>query len=375
MYKLKSKQLTVDSRQKNDVPTLDSMLPTANCKLPTDSKGSILIVALWLLTIFVMLVLSLGYRSHLEAKIAARSKETLIAGTLFHSGVNLAKYYIMSDTNPSVDSMYDEWYNSISFSEDVWSSKNLTITIADCESKININTASSKQLRYLFEAIDAENTHFFSNPEDLAGDILAWRGGVSSKGLEVQNAEYKGGPFSSIFELMLLEEFDKRDFAVLEKYITIYGDGNTVLINPNTASMPVLNAVIMGLAGDEQRKKTLYAKIVDFREAHKPIENAHNDQEPAENEEKPYFTEGDLSPYNLLRRLDISSDVLSVSIALQFVKHCTLDSKIFDISLSVQPARNSFERNAFITLGPARVENAGIIQEKGYSIFAWHEPE
>lgn len=341
-------------------------------------RGSILIVALWLMTIFVMLVLSLGYRSNLEAKISLRAKEKRINDVLLQSAVNLAQYYLMSDRNPSVDSRHDEWYNSISFSEDVWPLENLSLAIVDAESKVNINTASAKQLRLLFEAIDELDTAMYSDIEDLVTDILAWRGDATVQDKDVPNAEYKGGPFQSLYELLLLEDFDARDMPLLETYCTIYGSSeDAVMINPNTASPPVLRAVIFSLAGDERTKERLFERIDTFHKANAPRsdQNAATAETTGEDGVLPYFTQSDMSPYDLLNKLGIASDVLSVSITLQFLKSCTVDSKIFEVDIAARSATEAPLKRARVILGPTKVTGAGIVREQGLQVFSWHEAQ
>jgi type II secretory pathway component PulK len=340
------------------------------------ARGSVLIVALWMMTIFVMLVLSLGYRSNLEAKISLRAKEKRVNDVLLHSAVNLALYSIMSDSNPSVDSTHDQWYNSISFSEDVWPEANLSVSIVDSESKVNINTASAKQLRALFEAIHELDNRMHSDSEDLVTDILTWRGDATVQDRDVPHAEYKGGPFQSLYELLLLDEFDARDLPIMQRYCTIYGsEENSIMMNPNTASAPVLKAVIASLAGDSRAKDRLFEKIVAFRRTNEPRDNARvSDEATIDAATLPYFTQSDLSPYDLLNKLGISSDVLSVSLALQFIKFCTVDSKIFEIDIAARSADAAPVKRARAIIGPKRDTGSGIVREQGLQIFSWYEP-
>ena len=48
-----------------------------------------------------------------------------------------------------------------------------------------------------------------------------------------------------------------------------------------------------------------------------------------------YFFKEDLTPYKLLEKIDISSDVKSVSLCIQFLRHVTVDSKIFNVNSEI----------------------------------------
>jgi len=93
----------------------------------SNQTGSVLVVALWILAIFVMLVLSLGFRSNVEAKFSLRHQEYFAARHTLYSAMNLAHYYIQNDDDPSVDSPQDEWYNQITISEDIWPQQNIVL--------------------------------------------------------------------------------------------------------------------------------------------------------------------------------------------------------------------------------------------------------
>lgn len=344
----------------------------AQSEMPAScERGSILIASLWLLMIFVLLVVSLGYRNGLESKVALREKEYFLSEQLLQSGINLFQYILERDKEPTVDSKHDEWYNPNSILSDLWESANISLEVQDAESKMNINAASDKQLELLFEAIEESGIPLYSDSEDLVLQIIEWRGGETAKKEKRSFGEVKGSRFVSLYELFFLEDFDARDFDTLRDYLTVYGNEKLVSINPNTVLLPVLKGVVFSLAGDERTKKKLYEALVDFRQAHDSTEVSDTDD--LKTDEALYFRDDELSPYQLLETLSISSDVLSVSLALQFVRQCTLDSRYFELTISVVPGSEAFERTAEIMIGPRLVSEGGVTSENGYMVYAWHE--
>ena len=333
-------------------------------------SGSILIVSLWILTIFVVLVLSLGYRSNIEAKLSLREQEYFQAEQLLFSGVNFAYYYIVSDEDTSVDSKFDTWYNHIEFSDDVWESNDLSINIFDEESKININQANDKTLRYLFEYIDEEIHELNAPVEDIVEAILLWRGEEALKDKHKGASDVKSEPFDSIYELLLVKDINYYDFTIIKDYLTVCSnDKNFLKINPNTASEAALYAVIFSLAGDERHKKDIFEKLVAFRTSAEKLLGSEIEEE----EELPYFTSNDLSPYNFLNRIGVSSDVLSVSLALQFIRHLTVDSKNFYVTVTAFSDDNLPLRSVRAVLVPSESKTGSLDKENELKIFSWFE--
>lgn len=341
-------------------------------------SGSILIVSLWILTIFVLLVLSLGYRSNLEATLSVREKEYFDAEQILFSGINVARYYINADEEPSVDSTYDTWYNQIKIAEDVWPSGSLSIRIVDEESKISINQAKERELTSLFLYIEEEIGAIEVSTEDLVSSILYWRGDSSIKGKSSLGYDYKKEPFESLEELLLLPDITEADFVLIKDYLTVYTDsGNTgiLTINLNTASLPVLKSVIISLSGDEQRKKELFKHIVEFRLKAGEYNEANNegDGQKSEEREQYYFTDKDLTAHNFLACLGMSSDVINISLVIQLLQHCTIDSKYFSVTIDVTIKNRPRFRTVEVMLGPARGGVGGSESEGMLDVFSWRE--
>ena len=332
--------------------------------------GSVLIVSLWILTIFVMLVVSLGYRSHIEAQLCLREQEYFKAEQLLFSGMNLAHYYINADDDTSVDSIFDTWYNQIEFSDDIWESKDLSISIHDEESKININQVQKKALTHLFEYIDEEIKELHAPVEDLVDAILVWRGEESLKDKNIEAYDVKSEPFDSLYELLLIKDIPYADFFVIKDYLTVYAnDENILKINLNTASTAAMYAVIMSLTGDERHKKDIFEKLATFKaNAEKLI-----GEEIDDDKELPYFTANDLSPYNFLERIGVSSDVISVSLAIQLMRYFTVDSKTFSVAATVFRDDHSLMRTAHAVLGRKRGVSESNNQKNELTILSWNE--
>lgn len=72
-----------------------------------NKKGSILIIALWILAILVVFALGLGQRTALNLRIAAHQKDKLKATFLARSGVQKAIYLLEKDAHNTIARGYD----------------------------------------------------------------------------------------------------------------------------------------------------------------------------------------------------------------------------------------------------------------------------
>ena len=206
--------------------------------------------------------------------------------------------------------------------------------------------------------------------EDLVDAILVWRGEESLKDKNIEAYDVKSEPFDSLYELLLVKDIPYADFFVIKDYLTVYAhDENILKINPNTASTAALYAVIMSLTGDERHKKDIFEKLVAFRADAEELVGEEIDEE----EELPYFTANDLSPYNILERIGVSSDVISVSLAIQLMRYFTVDSKTFSVVATVFRDDHSLVRTAHAVLGRKRGVSESNNQKNELTILSWNE--
>ncbi|NOZ68963.1 MAG: general secretion pathway protein GspK [Deferribacteres bacterium] len=138
-------------------------------------------------------------------------------------------------------------------------------TIIDEEGKLNINTASKKQLRHVFRYTGVEGTEL----DTIVDSIIDWRDTNNLHMLNGAEEDYyqslerpyscKDGPFDSIEELLLVKGMtpeifhgsaragdsgtgeEKKNYSGVARYLTVNGSGR---ININTAPAVVLEAVL-----------------------------------------------------------------------------------------------------------------------------------
>ena len=301
-------------------------------------KGSILLTALWLLILLSFLAVSVGLRTRLEARmmsiqrVSDEQKETL------QSAVQIARFLIESDGDSDEDSPQDPWYGSHDLSN--WlENQSYELWIADEESKINVNRAPALVLKNLFQTLEKNGIVFDNNPEELAASIARWRGENPLFG-SPSTFHQKGQPFESMEELMLAEKVTEHDFDCISPFLTVYGKQGeqNLRVNLNTASVQVIEAIILSLSGDEFSKKEICAAFSDFRQ--KQIEGS-----------AAYWKLKDLATDRILSRLNLSSTVLMVSLVNQLLQFVGMDSNYFTVRVQKNEGRyRPFAANA--VLGP-----------------------
>lgn len=329
------------------------------------NKGSVLVFALWCLVLFAMLAASLSMRAQMRTEIMRMEKDTVHQEVAFLSGISAARYAILSDDSPAIDSKYDKWFGDIELEDDLYSSENLSLSITDESSKLNINKASKDQLKILIEAICDQQRDVHIDADDLSEKIIKWRSIDSEKYSDIDEVEADDPSFDSLYELYLADdELERETFDVLRQYLSVYDAGEPLLqINPNTASYPVLRAVLMSLAGSESAREDFLGAIVRFRE------KEFSDMDTGE---LPYFIKDDLVVESLLRKLDLNGDVMNVSIAVQFLRFLTLDSSVFSVKMHF--LRNSGSMSHVdMVLGPAVNKVKRIGADQNLSVLEWSE--
>lgn len=258
-----------------------------------NSRGTILVITLWVLTLLSAIALSITYRMRIELKLAGSELNRNKAFFIAKAGVIQAIDVLNQDTI-EYDALSEEWSNykaelygvnlfkdisvgegrfnvSYVYEKDIFTgTQNIFYGMQDEESKININKATQDMLEYLPGLTP-----------DIATSIRAWRGDteVTQDVLFKEDAYYKGlpkpykskgKPFECLEELALVrgitqdmlygKDIDGNGIIDvneqgLTRYITVYGEDG--LVNINTAGVTVLRAI--GFTED------LSYKIIRFR--------------------------------------------------------------------------------------------------------------
>ncbi len=238
-----------------------------NKHLPGETKGSVLIIALWALFLLTTFALHLGViirqKITLATRLDARDKLFFIA----EAGVKAAVAEVRKeDELADADCLYESWGNSpVHFREIPVDKGYFTVSyqyreegalkerygMMDEETKININTADADTLLRLLQktaGLDADEAM------QTAYAIVDWRDSDSfyqHPQYGAEDADYEDLPnpyeakdsdFEVIDELLLVKGIHKDIFEKLHNFVTVYGGGQ---ININTVPADVLD--VLGL--------------------------------------------------------------------------------------------------------------------------------
>lgn len=272
------------------------------------NQGTILIFALWTLTLLVVFAVYIGIgvrqRMIFVGRLESRSKLYYSAASGIRKGImvlNQARSVpgaiFLPQTKASFMNNEEDFSNielngahvevAYQFFDKSLNQNKKRYGMIDEASKININFASLRTLIRLFQVIldwDMERA------SKLALAIIDWRtsgessleGFFSDEYYENLKHSYtpKNASFEVLDEILLVEGMTAEGFDKLRNFMTIYGDGR---VNINTAPFEVLRA--MGF--DE----ALSAKIIEKRAGGDGIEGTADD----------YFFESDAGLVVVLR--------------------------------------------------------------------------
>jgi len=167
-------------------------------------KGLVLVGVLWLKVILVAMVAVLSRSSRLDLKVRAMGIEELRCRWACRAGIEKAVAILNEDTRES-DSYADLWSeNYEDFNDIPLEGCRFTVQVIDEASKLNINTATKKQLMQLPEMV-----------EEIADAIIDWRdkndtvSGLGAEGGYYETLPYgykiRNGRFRTIRELLLVK--------------------------------------------------------------------------------------------------------------------------------------------------------------------------
>lgn len=232
--------------------------------------GIALILVLWVMVMLTAIVGEFAYSMRTELNITRNFKEEEEAYQLALAGIEHAKMEILSVKESAYPYPYFNKNGILVFTqgegeenperEASFKNGRFSYTIIDEDGKLNINTASMEQLRYLITnfGIDIDITE----ADTIVDSILDWRDTDNLHRLNGAEEDYyqslqrpyscKDGPFEIIEELLLVKGMTpeiflgSKDETGEQKYngITQYLSAkNSTKININTAQRTVLEAV------------------------------------------------------------------------------------------------------------------------------------
>ena len=169
-----------------------------------DRRGLVLIAVLWTVTLLGLITAIMGRTTRLESKVSDARKQQLQCKWACRAGVETAAAVLNDDLKDS-DGLTDLWSDSIEDFNDVELGQcSFNVSVVDEAGKLNINTATKKQLLELPEMTD-----------EIAEAILDWRDkddmprayGAEAGYYENVPFRYKirNGEFQTIRELMLVK--------------------------------------------------------------------------------------------------------------------------------------------------------------------------
>lgn len=237
-----------------------------------DNRGGVaLILVIWVMVILVAIVGEFSYSMRTEINIVKNFKEEEEAYQLALAGIEAAKAEILTSAEPA--GMYADENGILVFNaeeeeperKDNLGKGTFEYTIIDEDGKLNINSASKKQLKYVFRDSGVDGTDL----DTIVDSIIDWRDSNNLHMLNGAEEDYyqslerpyscKDGPFDFIEELLLVKgmtpeifygsakvrhgerDDDETVYNGTAKYLTANGSN---MININTAPVVVLEAVL-----------------------------------------------------------------------------------------------------------------------------------
>jgi general secretion pathway protein K len=250
-------------------------------KFNGNQRSSILIIALWSVSLLTTLAVILGFEVRQQLVLVKRLEERESSRLVAEAGIIKASAILLPDPEEKFQSLNQKWSNnpesfkdvvlgnarfSLSFETD---SGQIRFGLVDEESKVNINKANSRVISRLLNLVGLEEVE----AQGLAESIVDWRdedsalsgpGGAEDSYYRMLPLSYeaKDAEFETIDELLLIKGVSENNFPKIRKYITIYGNGQ---INVNTAGKLVLMA--LGLSENAAERIISYRKGKDALEA------------------------------------------------------------------------------------------------------------
>jgi general secretion pathway protein K len=250
-------------------------------KFNRNQRSSILIIALWSVSLLTTLAVILGFEVRQQLVLVKRLEERDSSRLIAEAGIIKAAAFLRGASEEKFQALNQKWSNnpesfkdvvlgngrfSLSFEPD---SGQIRFGLVDEESKVNINKASNRVMARLFNQLGLEELE----AQDLSDSIVDWRdadsalsgpGGAEDSYYRMLPVSYeaKDAQFQTIDELLLVKGVSENNFPKIRKYITIYGNGQ---VNVNTAGKFVLMA--LGLSENAAERIILFRKGKDALEA------------------------------------------------------------------------------------------------------------
>lgn len=268
-----------------------------------NNSGSILLVVLWIVIILSVLAFSLGRKTSIDLSLVNYNLAKQKAKYLAYSGLIYALNQMKQDKSDegNFDTLYEcgftlkkgttveETFKQVNFSGGVFdigfaADEDETVRIygfSDEERRLNLNALNENNFK-IFSQLLMSLDYSQTVSDQIAINIVDWQdedhmmlGSTADEETQyLENSlsyKVKNRDFESMEELLLVYGMTPEIFNRIRKFITIYPkDAQTLTINMQTASLPVLQAVARSFAGADTNSYTgdadgLATDLISFR--------------------------------------------------------------------------------------------------------------
>ncbi|HSG30222.1 MAG TPA: type II secretion system minor pseudopilin GspK [Thermodesulfobacteriota bacterium] len=305
-------------------------------------SGVVLIVVLIAIAILTTVVVDLVYFTHVDAQIAANSKDDIQTSYIARSGVNVVAGTLKNRSLEDLDSVVSLYTGDDLNAKGRWAitvpnfpvgQGVVTIRVIDERSKINLNTLVNQnsnridlqvkeQLAELFDQLGIESSkydRFISSlinwlDRDLEGsqnnqDPSGADGGFYLS--EENSYAIKDGPLDSLEEIRLIDGMDTEFYEEVKDYLTVYPVDKR--INFSTAPKVVLLAALQAATVSAVEGQGSFADI----ELNDDIAQRIADEIISERDNEPIITRNEITQIiqNIDPTLRINSGIAGVSVS------------------------------------------------------------
>ncbi|MFA4991259.1 MAG: hypothetical protein WC569_01580 [Candidatus Omnitrophota bacterium] len=255
-------------------------------------RASILIIALWSISLLSMFSVMLSYGVRQRAALVKRLDEKDKLALILEAGTRKAFVELGNSSVNTYDSLVDAWNDNpavfqgfaigdgeidvfYDYINDTSGSMERHYGLVDEERKINLNKIDRPVLERLFQIVLGFDE---TTSQELAASIIDWRDSDSALSIPLGSAEgeyYRDAayPYDAknydievLDELLLVKGMTADALDRIRDYVTIYGDGR---INANTAPRTVFLA--LGLESD------IADDIISFRSGKDQVQGTSDD--------------------------------------------------------------------------------------------------
>lgn len=209
-----------------------------------NKRGSLLMAALWILSILALLTAGLAQRAALSLRLARFYSDRLKAYYQSYAGLQKGMQELKKDSRKSeIDTL-----------KETWAIGSDSLAMLDEERKLDLNSSALKTLELICHKTGLDE----QEAKEIAGLICIWRGDTNTN-LHPDPQTlllFKKSPFIIPEELLIILEYHyknreslyrqkaKEVYARLKDYVTVFNEGEHYKVNVNTASTAVLEALI-----------------------------------------------------------------------------------------------------------------------------------